>query len=189
MERPTIATNREPAATLRRVRPMVGLLSGRPRAPIGTTLPREGRRRAHRELRRPALHREGRSAVRRAGRPGSSADGGPTVAGQRRILTGFASAARVDADASRSGFRARGVRSALAVLGSIADLRRDDPAIAVRIAVNTGEAVVSFGTGPQVGEAVAGDVVNTASRMQAMAPPDGVVVGEATHRSCRSLFE
>jgi class 3 adenylate cyclase/tetratricopeptide (TPR) repeat protein len=83
----------------------------------------------------------------------------------------------------------RAVRAALAVLDSIADLRRDDPAIAVRIAVNTGEAVVSFGAGPQVGEAVAGDVVNTASRMQALAPRDGVIVGEATHRSCRALFE
>ena len=38
------------------------------------------------------------------------------------------------------------------------------------MAVNTGEAMVSFGTGPQVGEAVAGDVVNTASRMQGLAP-------------------
>ena len=83
----------------------------------------------------------------------------------------------------------RAIRAALAVLDSMAELRRDDPAIAVRIAVNTGEAMVSFGTGPQVGEAVAGDVVNTASRMQAMAPRDGVVVGESTHRSCRALFD
>ena len=43
----------------------------------------------------------------------------------------------------------------------------------IRVAVNTGEAVVSMGTGPQVGEAVAGDVVNTASRMQSAAPPGG----------------
>jgi class 3 adenylate cyclase len=28
-----------------------------------------------------------------------------------------------------------------------------------------------MGTGPQVGEAVAGDVVNTTSRMQSAAPP------------------
>ena len=83
----------------------------------------------------------------------------------------------------------RAIRAALAVLDSIAELRREDPAIAVRIAVNTGEAMVSFGTGPQVGEAVAGDVVNTASRMQAMAPRDGVLVGEATHRSCRARFD
>src|SRR5712691_2172389 len=73
----------------------------------------------------------------------------------------------------------RAVRAALAVLDSIAELKRADPAIAVRVAVNTGEAVVSFGSGPQIGEAVAGDVVNTASRMQAVAERDGVVVGES----------
>ena len=58
----------------------------------------------------------------------------------------------------------RAVRAALRILDTIEGLRRDDPDIAVRIAVNTGEAVVSFGSGPQVGEAVAGDVVNTTSR-------------------------
>src|SRR5918912_4476914 len=49
----------------------------------------------------------------------------------------------------------RAVRAALAIVDALDDLRRIDPNIAVRIAVNTGEAVVSFGTGPQVGEAVA----------------------------------
>src|SRR5918999_6585225 len=58
----------------------------------------------------------------------------------------------------------RTVHAALRILDSLEDLRRHDPDIAVRIAVNTGEAIVSFGAGPQVGEAVAGDVVNTASR-------------------------
>jgi class 3 adenylate cyclase len=84
---------------------------------------------------------------------------------------------------------ARAVHAALRILRSIEDLRRHDPDIAVRIAVNTGEAVVSFGVGPQVGEAVAGDVVNTASRMQSLAPRDSVVVGEATLRSVRDRFE
>src|SRR5207249_602545 len=44
----------------------------------------------------------------------------------------------------------RAVRSSLSILSSIQELRRDDPDLAVRIAVNTGEAVVSFGTGPQI---------------------------------------
>ncbi len=74
----------------------------------------------------------------------------------------------------------RAVRASLRIIDSIEDLRRDDPAIAVRIAVHTGEAVVSSGAGPQVGEWVAGDVVNTASRMQSLAPRDAVVVGRAT---------
>ena len=58
----------------------------------------------------------------------------------------------------------RAVRAALQILDTIEELRRDDPDIAVRIAVETGEAVVTFGEGPQIGEAVAGDVVNTTSQ-------------------------
>lgn len=83
----------------------------------------------------------------------------------------------------------RAVHTALRILDSLEDLRKHDPDIAVRIAVNTGEAVVSFGAGPQVGEAVAGDVVNTASRMQSLAPHDSVVIGEATLRAVRDRFE
>jgi class 3 adenylate cyclase/tetratricopeptide (TPR) repeat protein len=83
----------------------------------------------------------------------------------------------------------RAVRSALRILDTIEELRRDDPDIAVRIAIDTGEAVVSFGEGPQVGEAVAGDVVNTTSRMQALAPRDGLVVGETTQRLIDGEFD
>ena len=52
-----------------------------------------------------------------------------------------------------------------------------------RIGIDTGEAVVAFGSGPLIGEALAGDVVNTASRLQSVAPPGGIVVGEATFRA------
>jgi class 3 adenylate cyclase/tetratricopeptide (TPR) repeat protein len=83
----------------------------------------------------------------------------------------------------------RAVHAALRILDSLDDLRRLDPDIAVRIAVNTGEAIVSFGAGPQVGEAVAGDVVNTASRMQSLAPRDSVVIGEDSLRAVRDRFE
>jgi class 3 adenylate cyclase/tetratricopeptide (TPR) repeat protein len=83
----------------------------------------------------------------------------------------------------------RAVRAALAILRSLEDLRKIDPEIAIRVAVNTGEAIVSFGTGPQVGEAVAGDVVNTASRMQSLAPRDAVVIGETTLRAVRDRFD
>lgn len=83
----------------------------------------------------------------------------------------------------------RAVRAALRILSSMAELRAADPELAVRVAVNTGEAVVSFGSGPQVGEAVAGDVVNTTSRMQSLAPTDSVVVGEATLRALGGRFE
>jgi class 3 adenylate cyclase/tetratricopeptide (TPR) repeat protein len=83
----------------------------------------------------------------------------------------------------------RAVRAALEIVRALGDLRRIDPEIALRIAVNTGEAVVSFGRGPQVGEAVAGDVVNTASRMQSLAPRDTVVIGPLTLAAVRDRFE
>jgi tetratricopeptide (TPR) repeat protein len=52
----------------------------------------------------------------------------------------------------------------------------------VRIAVNTGEALVSLDVSPGEGEAmVAGDVVNTAARIQSAAPIDGILVGEQTY--------
>ncbi len=77
----------------------------------------------------------------------------------------------------------RAVRAAFDLLGNSSG---DHP---IRVAVNTGEAVVKMGAGPQVGEAVAGDVVNTTSRMQSVAPPGGVVVGELTWLSVRHRFE
>jgi class 3 adenylate cyclase/tetratricopeptide (TPR) repeat protein len=83
----------------------------------------------------------------------------------------------------------RAVRSAMAILESMGELRREDPELEVRVAVHTGEAVVSFGTGPQIGEAVAGDVVNTTSRMQALAPTGSVVVGESTARAVADRFD
>jgi class 3 adenylate cyclase len=60
----------------------------------------------------------------------------------------------------------------------------------VRIAVNTGEALVTLGARPSHGEAmVAGDVVNTASRLQQAAPVNGVLVGEVTHRATQAAIE
>jgi len=76
----------------------------------------------------------------------------------------------------------RAVRAALDLLATVATG-------SVRVAVNTGDAVVTAGRGPQVGEGVAGDVVNTASRMQAVAPPGGLVIGEEAWRAVRDRFE
>jgi predicted ATPase len=60
----------------------------------------------------------------------------------------------------------------------------------VRLAVNTGEAIVALGANPDLGEGlVAGDVVNTASRLQTAAPTNGILVGQATHRATRGSFE
>jgi tetratricopeptide (TPR) repeat protein len=60
----------------------------------------------------------------------------------------------------------------------------------VRIAVNTGEALVSLDAKPDEGEGmVAGDVVNTAARLQSAAPVGGVLVGEGTHRATAHAIE
>ncbi|HXY16914.1 MAG TPA: adenylate/guanylate cyclase domain-containing protein, partial [Gaiellaceae bacterium] len=75
----------------------------------------------------------------------------------------------------------RAVRAALAIRDWAGD-QGDD--LQVRIAVNTGEALVSLDARPDEGEGMAaGDVVNTAARLQAAAPLNGVLVGEQTHRA------
>ncbi len=84
----------------------------------------------------------------------------------------------------------RAVRAGLAILDAIAELNDAHPELnlAVRIGINTGEAVVAYGAGPQIGEAVTGDVVNTASRLQSVAPVNGVLVGEPTFRATERSF-
>ncbi|HXG76555.1 MAG TPA: adenylate/guanylate cyclase domain-containing protein [Gaiellaceae bacterium] len=80
----------------------------------------------------------------------------------------------------------RGVRAALAVRDAIAEMNAEDPSLdlQVRIAVNTGEAIVALDREAYEGEGlVAGDVVNTASRLQGAAPTNGILVGEETFRA------
>ena len=80
----------------------------------------------------------------------------------------------------------RAVRAALA----IRDWVREEERIQVRLAVNTGEALVLLGARPSEGEGMAaGDVVNTAARLQAAAPVNGVLVGERTFRETRAVIE
>src|SRR3954469_14365189 len=80
----------------------------------------------------------------------------------------------------------RAVRAALA----IRDWAREEDDLQVRIAVNTGEALVLLGARPAEGEGMAaGDVVNTTARLQAAAPVNGVLVGETTYRATRDVVE
>jgi class 3 adenylate cyclase len=86
----------------------------------------------------------------------------------------------------------RAVRAALAVRDAVAALNTEQPELELRIrgAVNTGEAVVTLSARPALGEAmVAGDVVNTASRLQQHAPVGEIVVGEETYRATRDAIE
>ncbi|MDH4334385.1 MAG: AAA family ATPase [Chloroflexota bacterium] len=77
----------------------------------------------------------------------------------------------------------RAVRAALDLVDAVVRLREQAgvPDLALRAGVLTGEAAVTLGaTGMGM---VAGDMVNTASRLQSVAPPGTVLVGEATRRA------
>ncbi len=79
----------------------------------------------------------------------------------------------------------RAVRAAFAVRDWA-----EESGLEVRIAVNTGEAIVELEARPGYGEAmVAGDVVNTAARLQSAAPVGAVLVGEETYAATRNAIE
>ena len=70
------------------------------------------------------------------------------------------------------------VRAGLELVDAVRSL---GPGFAARAGVLTGEAAVTVGA---IGQGmIAGDLVNTASRLQSAAPPGSVLVGEATHRA------
>jgi class 3 adenylate cyclase/tetratricopeptide (TPR) repeat protein len=85
----------------------------------------------------------------------------------------------------------RAVRAALAARESIAALNdRDDTLdLHVRVGVATGEALVALDARAAEGESmVAGDVMNTAARIQSAAPVDGILVVTATHRATERVI-
>ena len=85
----------------------------------------------------------------------------------------------------------RAVRAGLRILESLEDLNTERGSrLSVRIGVNTGEVVVSLEARPELGEGmVAGDVVNTAARLQTGAPAGGIAVGETTYLSTKDVFD
>ena len=86
----------------------------------------------------------------------------------------------------------RAVRAGLAILDAIAEMNEADPTLGlqVRVGVNTGEALVALGARAERGEGlVTGDVVNTAARIQAIAPVNSVAVGEPTYRATSRVFD
>ncbi len=78
----------------------------------------------------------------------------------------------------------RAVRAALAMQSTLRDFREEHPAdeVRMRVGVNTGEVLV--GTVAGTDYTAMGDVVNTASRLQQLAPPGAVLVGDATRTLC-----
>jgi class 3 adenylate cyclase len=89
------------------------------------------------------------------------------------------------APASHEDDPERAVRAALA----IRDWAREEGDLELRIAVTTGEALIHLSARPNEGEGMAsGDVVNTAARLQAAAPVNGILVDETTYRATEPVI-
>ena len=82
----------------------------------------------------------------------------------------------------------RAVRAALDLLDAVRALGSEvgAPELSARVGVLTGEAAVTLGAEGQ--GMVAGDLVNTASRIQSAAEPGTVLVGEATKRAAEAAI-
>ncbi|HXF57582.1 MAG TPA: adenylate/guanylate cyclase domain-containing protein [Actinomycetota bacterium] len=82
----------------------------------------------------------------------------------------------------------RAVRAALELVEAVAALGEEvgAPGLRARAAVLTGEAAVTLGAEGQ--GMVAGDLVNTASRVQGLAAPGSVLVGEVTRRATEAAL-
>ncbi len=82
----------------------------------------------------------------------------------------------------------RAVRAALDLVDAVAALGQEvgAPELRARAGVLTGEAAVTLGAEGQ--GMVAGDLVNTASRIQAAADPGTVLVGESTRRATEAAI-
>ncbi len=77
----------------------------------------------------------------------------------------------------------RAVRAGLELVDAVRSL---GPSMQARVGVVTGEAAVTVGA---VGQGmVAGDIVNSASRLQSVAPPGVVLVGEATQQAASAAI-
>jgi len=107
--------------------------------------------------------------------------------GQVDKIVGDAIVALFGAPVAHEDDAERAVRAALQMQRTLAALRQDLRVSAeMRVGVNTGEVLV--GALRAAGEYTAmGDVVNTASRLQAAARPGQVIVGPLTHEATRRV--
>ncbi|MFI5253955.1 MAG: ATP-binding protein [Candidatus Limnocylindrales bacterium] len=85
----------------------------------------------------------------------------------------------------------RAVRSGLALVGAVerlgAELGLAEDELRLRVGIESGEVVAAEG-GPDEGR-VTGDTVNTAARLQAAAPPGGVLLGEGAALAAATAIE
>jgi class 3 adenylate cyclase/tetratricopeptide (TPR) repeat protein len=112
--------------------------------------------------------------------------------GQLEKFVGDAVLALFGAPVAHEDDPERAVRAALAIRDAVAELNAGDSwlDLHIRIGVHTGEALVMLDARPDQGEwTAAGDVMNTAARLQSGAPTDGILVGEETYRATRDKIE
>jgi class 3 adenylate cyclase/tetratricopeptide (TPR) repeat protein len=79
----------------------------------------------------------------------------------------------------------RAVRAAVDIQKEVARINdeRSDAPISVRIGINSGEVLAQSAGSGRTG--VVGDAVNSAARLEKLAPPGGIVIGAPTHRLVR----
>ena len=79
----------------------------------------------------------------------------------------------------------RAVRAGLAIRDWAAEA-----GVELRVGINTGEAIVNLGARPEEGRAMAaGDVLNTAARLQSAAPLGGILIGGQTAAAVGATIE
>ena len=85
----------------------------------------------------------------------------------------------------------RAVRAGLRIIEAIEGMTRPDGSpLEVRVGINTGEVLVRLDVDPASGRGfLTGDAVNTAARLEAAAPPGGVVIGETTYGLAGRSFD
>jgi class 3 adenylate cyclase/tetratricopeptide (TPR) repeat protein len=82
----------------------------------------------------------------------------------------------------------RAVRAALALQSGIAELKTN-ARIALRVGIHTGLVVIGeLGSEAKKELTATGDVMNVAARLQAAAPPGGILISRETYRDVRGLF-
>ena len=85
----------------------------------------------------------------------------------------------------------RAVRAGLRIVEAAEELEAVGGApLRLRVGINTGEALVRLDVSPASGEGfLTGDAINTASRLQGVAPEMGVAVGLATYEATSVVFD
>src|SRR4051794_23510330 len=85
----------------------------------------------------------------------------------------------------------RAVRAGLRIVDEVEGLTRlDGSPLHLRVGINTGEVLARLGVARESGEGfVTGDAVNTAARIQSVAPVMGVAVGQVTFEATRPVFD